>query len=738
MERNFINIGKNVKKSDGLSLATGRSRFTDDFHLDPSALHVAFLWSPHAHARILSIDTDEALKLDGVVDILHCFNTERILHTTAGQGFPEPSPYDTALFNKKMLYVGDRVAAILADNPETAKKALSLIRVQYEELPAIFDMEKAMDKDAPVLHDDGDQYAPLPVDYEPSKNMAAHVEIGFGNYEKGYSEADFIIDESFTTQQTSHCAIEPHCVTARFDERGRLVIISTTQVPFHARRIVSRTTGIPIQYIRVIKPRIGGGFGGKQEVFLEQIAALFAYKHKKPVRIILSRSEVFISSRTRNPMRVRIKAGVKESTGEITALTMDALMNTGAYGSHALTVLSNAGAKVLPLLNKIENLSFVGNSVYTNTPVGGAYRGYGATKGYFALNQVIDMIARKLDTDPLEYLKKWCIKEGETSGVFRALGEGQEGVAQIVKSGKLPECIDEAKKAFDWDKRYRKGIKEGDLAFGAGFSVSMQGSGIPRIDMGSAHIKINEDASFNLYIGATDIGTGSDTIMAQIAAEVLSIPAEKIIVLSSDTDLTPFDVGAYASSTTYVSGGAVRLCAEKAATMIIEHAAGMMGVEPEGLLLRDGNVYNTKTGKSVTLSQVGYHSLYTHDQKQIQASASFYGTESPPPFACQLAWVSVDIKTGVVKVLEFVSAVDCGQPLNPKLAEGQIEGGALNSITYALTEEYVFDKKGRMKNPSFWDYKIFTLPDMPVMKTIIVPSYEETGPFGAKSVGEIG
>ncbi len=734
----FNTVGKSVKKIDALSLAAGEKMFTDDFEIPDKEklLHLAVLYSPYAYAKIKNIDIGEAEKMDGVIDVLYYGNVERVLHTTAGQGFPEPSPYDTVLFDKKVRFVGDRVALVAATSKKIAQEALKKIKVEYEILEPLFDIEKATSPDAPKIHDD-DEYAVIPTKYDPEHNIAAEVEIKFGDIESGFAEADFVEEHTYRTQYAAHCTIEPHAAAAYFDAMGRLIIISSTQVPFHARRITARVLGINEGMIRVIKPRIGGGFGGKQEILVEPLVAMVAWRNKRPAKLVLSREEVFVSSRTRNPMRIRLKTGVKNN-GTITAIEMDALMNTGAYGAHALTVLSNAGSKVLPLFNKIENLRFFGRSVYTNLPVGGAYRGYGATKGYFAFNQQIDIIARKVGQDVLEYIKKWHIKEGETSPIFEALGEGKEGVSQIIHSCKLTECIDRGAKAIGWYEKRGKHIRNGDWVKGVGVSVAMQGSGIPRVDMGSAYIKMNDDGSFNLHIGATDLGTGSDTILAQIAAETLQTPIEKFIVRSSDTDLTPFDVGAYASSTTYVSGNAVRKCAEKIREQIIEVAAKIMNADGDNLILENSAVKNLANGKVLPFEKIAKYSLYTQDQFQIQAGESFVGDESPPPFAAQFAEVDVDTRTGKIVVKKFVSAVDCGQPINPKLVEGQVEGAVLNGITYALCEEYLFDKNGRMTNDNFWDYKIFSTADMPKLITIVVNSFEETGPFGAKSVAEIG
>lgn len=730
----FETVGKSVEKIDGLALATGEEKFTADFPIE-NPLHIAMLHSPHAFAEIESIITTEAEKCEGVVLILHHENTPRVYYTSAGQGYPEPSPYDALLFDKKVRFVGDNVALVAAESLRTAKEAARKIKVKYKVLEPLFDPEKAMSADAPVLHSDGEHML-IGAKYEPERNLAAEVEIGFGDVKAGIAEADFVEEHTYHTQYASHCATEPHAAISYYDERGRLTIVSTTQVPFHARRIVSKLLSIPVGQIRVIKPRIGGGFGGKQEVILEPYVALVTQRTKRPAKFVMSRQEIFVSTRTRNPMRIKLQTAFKKD-GEMTAILIDCLMNTGAYGTHALTVVSMAGSKVLPVFNKVKNIKFLGRSVYTNLPIGGAYRGYGATQSFFAFCQQLDIIARKTGQDPLEYIKKWHIREGETSEIFKAIGEGREGVSQIIKTCKLSECIDLGSKEIGWNEKRGKKIRNGDRIKGIGFAIAMQGSGIPLVDMAGASMKMNEDGSFNLFVGATDIGTGSDTILVQMAAEVLGVTTDKIIVRSSDTDLTPFDVGAYASSTTYVSGQAVIKCAEKIRDQIFKVASGLLNCDVNELKLANGGAVNVKTGKNVSLSYISTYSLYMNNQFQIQASASFVPQESPPPFIAQFADVDVDVRTGRVHVVKFVSAVDCGQPINPALAEGQVEGAVVNGISFALCENYDFDSTGRMTNPSFWDYKLFTTADLPEIKTFIVGSYENTGPFGAKSVGEV-
>jgi CO/xanthine dehydrogenase Mo-binding subunit len=464
--------------------------------------------------------------------------------------------------------------------------------------------------------------------------------------------------------------------------------------------------------------------------------ALVTLRTGRPSRLVLSRREVFVSCRTRHAMSITLRMGAKKD-GTITAIDMEGLLDSGAYGSHALTVLSNVGAKVLPLFNKIENLRFLGRSAYTNLPVGGAYRGYGATQGYFAFNQQIDMIARRVGQDFVEYCKRWHIKAGETSGVFKALGEGKEGIEQVVRSCGLSECLERGAEAIGWAHKRGKRLPGGpDRVRGVGLAICMQGSGIPRIDMAAAAMKMNEDGSVNLMVGATDIGTGSDTILAQIAAEALELPVEAFIVLSSDTDTTPFDTGAYASSTTYVSGKAVLDCALKLKAQILEVAAQLLECSPEELRVEDGSVIGPGD-RRLPYAEIATTSTYSENQQQLQAQGSYVCDESPPPFIAQFAEVEVDTRTGRLEVLEFVSAADCGRAINPVLVEGQIEGAAVNGISYALCEAYSYDASGRLTNPRFWDYKIYTSHDLPKIRTILVESEEPSGPYGAKSIGEV-
>lgn len=733
MKKNFNVVAKSVKKIDSMSLATGKPMFVGDFK-PADALIVKMLWSPHAHARIVSIDVSEAEKMPGVKCILHHGNVPRVAHTTAGQGFPEPSPYDTFMFDNKVRFVGDRVAAVAAETADQAMAAVKAIKVQYEELPAVFTIKEALKEGAPVIHDEPEAHVPIPVPYEPQRNLAARVAMDVGDLAAGLKDADVALDYEYYTDYAQHCPIEPHVSMAHLDAAGRIVITTSTQVPFHVRRIVAQTLEIPVRKIRVIKPRIGGGFGAKQEVLLEDVVAMMALRTGRAAFWKYTREEEFVSSRTRHPEWMRVRTGVKKD-GTITAMGLDCITNTGAYGSHALTVVCNSGSKILPLY-RTNNIHFVGESCYTNLPVGGAYRGYGATQSSFAIDCMMDELAEKIGMDSLEFRRMNAIKSGETSPVFRALGEGKAGVEQSIGSCELEKCIKLGAKEIGWKKRGRWQDKKGRFRRGIGMAALMQGSSIPEIDMGAASLKINDDGSFNLLMGATDLGTGSDTVLAQIAAETLGCDIEKIIVYSSDTDMTPFDVGAYASSTTYLSGMAVKNVAEKVVKQMQEVAAAMLGGKPGEIRLANNCATNAE-GKSVTFSEIALRALYGAEQFQIGAISSRISHKSPPPFSAHFAEVEVDTLTGKVKVLRYVAAVDCGTAINPKLAEGQTEGGVLNGISYALTERYLFSPKGKMLNGSFQHYKIMTMRDKPDIKTILVPSYEKTGPYGAKSVSEI-
>ncbi|MEI6529954.1 MAG: molybdopterin cofactor-binding domain-containing protein [bacterium] len=724
-------VGQSVDKLDGPALVTGQAVYTDDFSL-PGMLFGKILWSSRAHARIRAIDTFAAERLPGVRLILHHGNVPRVAYTTAGQGFPEPSPYDSFIFDRKVRFVGDRVAAVFADNLIAAQEAVDLIRVEYEDLPAIFQPEEATQPNAPIIHDEEE----IRGAFDPGHNLVSHLDLKIGDVEQSLAQATYRAEGTWITQFAQHVPMETHIVITYLDEWSRLVVRSSTQVPFHARRIISRLLDLPIQKVRVIKPRVGGGFGGKQEILLEDLCALATLRTRRPARIELSRKEEFVSARLMHPMKVQVRLGA-DSGGQLQAMEMRVLSNTGAYGTHGSTIFFNTGSKTLPLYNKAPHIRFVGDVVYTNLPVPGAYRGYGATEGYFALECAIDQLAAKMGMDPLLLRRKNHIREGETSPIFIKLGEGREGVDQTVQSCGLDRCIELGMKAFKWDEKRKNPRRIGsDRARGVGMSILMQGSSIPRVDMAAANLRMAEDGSFHLFLGATDIGTGSDTILAQIAAETIGLPTHRFTVHSSDTDFSPFDKGAYASSTTYLTGQAVYKAALAVRKQILSVAGLWFNVEPSTLEICQGVVFNQQ-GARLTLEEIGYRSYYLADQQQIEASASALSQASPPPFSAHFAEVEIDLETGIVRPLDYVVAVDCGVAINPELARGQVLGSLINGIGFALSEELLFSSRGVALNPNFLDYKILTSLDLPRIEIIPVETNEPTGPYGAKSVGEI-
>jgi len=721
-------IGRSERRVDAVKLVTGRGTFVDDVAL-PRMLHARILRSPHAHARIARIDASRARAMPGVACVLTHEDVPRVPYTTAGQGWPEPSPYDAVMLDRKVRFVGDRVAVVAAEDPELAERACEAIRVDYEALPAVLDPEKAMDPGAPVIHDEPDASGIK----DAARNLAAALEAEVGDVRKGFGDAEHVFENTYRVPYVQQSSIEPHITITWLDEDDRLMVRTSTQVPFHVRRIIAPLLGIPIRRIRVVKPRIGGGFGGKQEILIEDLCGMLTLRTGRPVRMEYTREEELTAARTRHPQIVTVKSGVRQ--GRFTALEMRVLQNTGAYGTHALTVMSVTGNRALSLY-RCPNVRYEAKAVYTNLAVAGAFRGYGCPQGFFALESHVDEVALALGEDPLEFRKRNHVRQGDDSPIAVVLGEGREGHPQVIRSCGLPEAIKLGAKAAGWGRKRKAPTAEGPLRRGLGMAIVMQASGIPGVDMGAASIKMNEDGSFNLLMGATDIGTGSDTMFCQVAAETLGVAVEKIIPYSSDTDMTPFDPGAYASSTTYISGRAVEKAARGVLAQILEVGGKMLGEDPKDLVGHDGKVCATD-GRFVTYEQVCLRSLYQQDQFQIMATASHMSLDSPAPFAAVFAEVEVDTETGLVRVLRIVEAVDCGQVVNPQMAEGQVEGAAVQSLGYALYERMPFDGTGRMQFRSFRDYTIASAVDVPEIQTILVPTHEPTGPFGAKAIAEI-
>jgi putative selenate reductase molybdopterin-binding subunit len=742
-------VGKPEKKVDAIKLVQGKPAYTADIEMR-GMLVAKVLLSPVAHAMIKRIDATKARALPGVAAVLTWQDIPRVVYTTAGQSDPIPGPLDAFSLDKKVRFVGDRVAFVAAETEEIAEKALELIEVEYEELPAVLDSRQAMAPNTPLIHDEPEfvNFA----DSDPSKNLAAKIRIDIGSVEKGFAEADRIFEGDYEDPKVQQSAIETHVVVTYWDEDDRLVIRTSTQVPFHVRRIMAPVLGLPIKRIRVIKPRIGGGFGGKQEVLIEDVAAHLTIATGRPVRFEYNREQEFIASRSRHPMRVHMKTGVKLD-GTITANEMYALSDTGAYGCHAVTVTGNTGQKSMALYvgdgpyRLAPNIRFYADVVYTNTPPAGAFRGYGVPQGFWPLERHIERITAELGMDPLEFRLKNAIHAGEYQPFSTAWNEGREPHPEIVQTVGLEECVRQGRAAIGWDDKFKNEAWHSvqgkpHLRRGIGVATVMQGTAIPYLDMGGASIKMNEDGSFNLLVGATDLGTGSDTVLGQMAAELLGVPLEDMIVYSSDTDFTPFDKGAYASSTTYISGTAVAQAAEQVAERIRIRAAKMLS-EKTGVLIDPGQIKlgNRKAtasdGSFVTLTEVALNALHHADQEQIMAVASYKSPVSPPPFAAQFAEVTVDIETGQVKIDKLVMAVDSGIIINPITASGQIEGGMTQALGYAVCEEMVYDDHGRARERDWKDYHIFRANEMPDLETIFIETFEPSHPFGVKAVAEI-
>jgi len=717
-------VGQKTPRVDGQVLVKGKPVFTDDIPF--SGLYVKILHSPVAHAKIRKIDIRRALALPGVECVLTFEDFTPHYYTTAGQGYPEPSPRDFRILDDTVRYVGDRVAVVAAETEAIAEKALQLIEVDYEELPAVFDPEEALTGTVVIHPEEGPTMVA-----DKTRNIAAMIEEDLGDVDQAFTEAAYHFEGTYSTPYVQQAHVEPHVTHTWLDEQDRLVIRTATQVPYHVRRIVAEVLGLPVSRIRVIKPRIGGGFGGKQEILNEEICAAITLKTGRPARIMYTREEEFTAARSRHPQKIRLRMAL-DSDHHITAIDLHILQNSGAYGPHALTVMSVTAGKTLSLY-RCPNLRIRAYSVYTNLPPAGAYRGYGAPQGFFALESLVDEIAAKLKVDPLDFRQKNVFQVGDEIPIAKVLGEGREGYPIILKTSGIKECLTQGAQLADWE-HLRTSSSSEPMKRGIGVAAVAQGSGIAGIDMASAYIKMNEDGSFHLNVGATDLGTGSDTALTQIAAEVLQVPMEKILIYSSDTDMTPFDTGAYASSTTFISGGAVKKAAELVKRQILDQGKRLLECDDVSLGFQEVRGSN---GRVLSYSELCTRSFYTDHQTQIQAVASHLSYDSPPPFNATFAIVDVDTRTGFVTVRKIVSVTDAGQVINPQMAEGQVEGAIPQSLGMTLTEFMIFDARGRAINRDFKHYHVYKAKDMPEIVTRFIHSDEPAGPFGAKAVAEI-
>ncbi len=753
-------IGRAERRVDARALVSGAPVFAAEFEM-PDMLYGRILHSPHAHANILNIDASKALALPGVHAVLTWRDVPRVRHSTAGQPYPEPSPYDAYLLDHRVRYVGDWVAFVAAETPELAEEALGLIDVTYEPLPAVFDPLEALKDGAPTLHEPDTHHPNYGKHngeiYDASHNLAAHEELVRDNFDAAMAEAELVVEGEYRVQMVSHCALEPHVCTAYLDPYERLNVVSSTQVPYHTRRQLAEALALPLSKVRIIKPRVGGGFGSKQEMLLEPVAGALALATRHPVRVDYSRTEEFSAGRFRHPMIIRLRTGLKRD-GTILAIDMHSIGNTGAYGTHGFTVVRSAGHKTL-CLYRASAYRFRADVVYTNWPIAGAMRGYGAPQGFFALESHIDECAHALGMDPLAFRRQNHVQKGDYDPIDTEVIEGITIHHRQFNSCGLPDCVERGAAVIGWGTPLAR--VDGPIRQGRGMATAMQGSGVARFELGGASIKLNEDGSFNVMTGATDIGQGSDTVLGQIAAEALGVGLEKIIMHGTDTDISVFDYGSYASSTTYISGKGVEMAAREVRRQILDVAADMLTIPADQLDIHDGVIWTAGAGARatrgienagtgfpqapaavgaptrLTLAAIAIETLYGDHRQQIMGKGDFSTHDSPAPFYAQFAEVEVDTETGQVRVTRMVNALDLGRAINPTLASGQVEGAVAMALGYALSEEIKLDDKGRVRNPGFVDYKLFSTLDMPQMTTILVEDPEPSGPFGAKSAGEV-
>ena len=717
-------VNQPIMKKDAMALVTGKPVFMDD-KAPKDCLIVKVLRSPHANAKITSIVTKFAEKVPGIEAIYTWEDVPKERFTMAEQTYPEPSPYDRLILDRHVRYVGDPVAIVAGKDEACVDQAIKMIRVEYEVLPAILDLHKAKDQ-LPLVHPEDSWKALCPVGADNKRNLCASDESHDGDVDQVLADCDVVVDRVYHTKADQQAMMETFRTLCYMDEYGRLNVLSSTQIVFHVRRILSNALGIPKSKIRVSKPRIGGGFGAKQTVVSEIFPAFVTWKTGKASKMIFTREESQIASSPRHEMEVHVKVGANRD-GKIRAIDVYTLSNTGAYGEHGPTTVGLSGHKSIPLYGTPEAHRFAYDVVYTNTMSAGAYRGYGATQGIFAVESAVNELAAILKIDPVRMREINMVREGQIMPAY--YGEKANSCA-------LDRCVERARQMIGWDEKYPCRDMGNGKVRSVGMAMAMQGSGISGVDVGSATIKLNEDGIYTLLIGAADMGTGCDTTLAQIAAECLNCNLDDITVVGADTDTSPYDSGSYASSTAYVTGKAVEKACRELERRIIRQAAKMMEL-PEDEMVFDGtSVCHEASGKKVTLQEIGTASMCGNPDA-LQVTESNSSKVSPPPFMAGMVEIELDKETGQVEILDYVAVVDCGTPLNPNLARVQTEGGIVQGIGMALYEEISYTEKGQMKNNSFMQYKVPTRLDMGRLRVEFESSYEETGPFGAKSIGEI-
>ena len=722
--KNYNAIHKSVRKKDSMQLLLGKPVYTDD--ITGPALVVKLLRSPHANAIVEEIHTEIAKKIPGVVDIYTWEDVPKTRFAIAGQTYPEPSPYDRLIIDRHVRFVGDVVAIIAAEDEKAACKAMKLVKVKYNVLEPVLDFHKA--KDNPVLvHPEDDWYPPIDVGGDAKRNVIAHELSGDGDVDAVISDCEVSFSHAYHMRAFNQAMMETFRTYTCLDRYGRLHVISSTQIVFHVRRILSRALGIPKSKIRVEKPRIGGGFGAKQTAVSEVYPAFVTMQTGRPAKLVFTRYESQIAGSPRHEMEVTVRLGA-ERDGHIRGLDLYTLSNTGAYGEHGPTTVGLSGHKSIPLYTGgLEAFRFGYDVVYTNTMAAGAYRGYGATQGIFALESSVNELAESLGIDPTQIREKNMLREGMKMPAY--YGETANACA-------LDRCMARCRELFGWEEKYPvREMGDGKVRT-AGVAMAMQGSCISNVDVGSATVKLADDGTFNLIIGAADMGTGCDTILAQMVAECMDCSVDDVAVFGADTDASPYDSGSYASSTTYVTGKAVELACEELKKKLCAIAAGMLGCEREETVFEDGCVRKINTDERVTLAQISVKDQVANDIAAV-ATASHSSPVSPPPYMVGMVEIELDRYTGEVKILDYVAVVDCGIAINPALACIQAEGGIVQGIGHTLFENITYDETGKPVESNFMQYKIPTRLDMGHLRVEFENSYEPTGPFGAKSIGEI-
>ena len=717
-------VGKGVIKKDAMALVTGQPVYCDDL-APKDCLIVKLLRSPHAYAKIKSIDTSIAKRIPGIEAIYTYEDVPTSRFTLAGQSYPEPSPYDRRILENVVRYVGDEVAIVAGANEDCVDRALKAIKVDYEVLEPLLDFENSIDN-AIVIHEEDDYKCLCEIGNDVKRNIVSSGESVVGDVDAVLKECDVVLERDYHTKANAQAMMETMRSYCYIDTYGRLNCVSSTQIPFHVRRILSNALEIPKSKINVIKPRIGGGFGAKQTACCEIFTAFVTWKLKKPSKIVYTREETFAASNSRHEMKMHVRIGATKD-GKIEAIDLYTLSNQGAYGEHGPTTIGLAGHKSLPLYNHVKASRFTYDVVYTNTMRAGAYRGYGATQGQFAVESIINELADELNMDPCEIRFKNMTRENEVLSQY---------YNEELNACALDRCLEKAMEMIGYkNKPLRRDM--GDFVRGLGVSLSMQGSGISGLDVGSVEIKLQDDGFYTLSIGATDMGTGCDTILAQMVAECMDCDVDQVVTSSLDTDHAPYDTGSYASSTTYVTGMAVVKACEKLRNSILEAAAGFFNVDKEDIEF-DGKKINTLDhAHEMSLAEFADTCFNGGIAKALIASDSHMSPTSPPPFMVGIAEVDVDKLTGEIKVHDYVSVVDCGTVINPNLARVQAEGGIVQGIGMALSEDITYSNEGKMRNRNFLQYKLPTRVDVPSVRVEFESSYEDNGPFGAKSIGEV-